>query len=450
LEDGKDVLIKGGKSPLNVHREEAQEDATAHRSAKEEAKTDAKNIDAICQAARHSLQASLLDGSLAQVITSLAHQKKAKQLDSDFQSSFLDSLHQDLKTTPVFISGLPPAQSGEAKPSNWDSLRQDLKTTFQSSFLDGRLSEVLAKIAESRALKQTRQAPTITNTDHQRISSTATPAKPSAPKTSSRPIRRSSSQRVTELAATPEVEAPLRTEAPKDDLPLSLDTHASNQRLRQSTLKDTPQYTFSLSSCSKLEGGEICGWAACDSKLAQGCEGDIDLQRFPSPMARPVKLSRPASLGSALPPVMPPSKKSQTELPPVMPPSKKPQTESVSPLHLTSAMALDLGASNAALARQSAMMLDLGGNCRSTVQRTRPTTDQPFSVPHLSSSKLRDLTLSSKRASSLLPPIIDVKMAGGAPSKVSAHKRSGSVDSFVWGVAPVKSHLERSGGQILF
>merc|ERR1719217_1272699 len=105
-------------------------------------------------------------------------------------------------------------------------------------------------------------------------------------------------------------------------------------------------------------------------------------------------------------------------------------------------MELDLANTQSESSRPSAMMLDLGSDSRVNFGRSN-TRDQSSQKQSCSSSSLSPV-VKSKQSPSFLPPIAGAKSAGVPMGKSSAHYRSGSVDSCLWGVAPVGGRREFS------
>lgn len=289
------------------------------------------------ESVKSSLQTSLHNGSLAEIVATLKADKKCKEIEA---------------------------------------MRSSIKSIFQASLCDGRLSEVISNVKNEKLAAAAAQASVKAEAVHhvpetvsfESEAAVPKPAKPTSAKTTARPSRRSSLR----VGATPEQPSP----AGSATLPPRLPTPAHGLGSRSARGPST----LSLEYLS--EAAEPCTpkGALCSS-----------------PRARLHKLSRPASPVGALPPVTPPCKQ---------------------PVPSTNAMALDLATSSA---RPSAMMLDLEAS-RSLTSLYVPKT-------------------SSKQAPSFLPAIGGCKgaggSAGGAAGKLSSHKRSSSMDSFVWGVAPV-------------
>lgn len=121
--------------------------------------------------------------------------------------------------------------------------------------------------------------------------------------------------------------------------------------------------------------------------------------------------STPSSRVGTLPPVTPPCRRKSFQAPSSMP----------------SAMSLDLGLSRSSSSPRVAMTLDVDSDLKTA--STGLTNGFSFSKTSLKTSQ------------SFLPPISAVKAPQGIKSTAhgSAKKRTASMDSFVWGVAPVTS-----------
>lgn len=271
-------------------------------------------------------------------------------------------------------------------------MRRDMGTTWQAALMDGRLLGVLSSVTEKR--KQLDQAKVSgvsaeASVIPEQEKATPRPLKPTSAKTCVRPRRRSS--------------------------------HLSTESLDVAT----PKLTVAS-------------------------------------MPKASKLSRPTSPAGALPPVTPPCRKAL---------GSRPFSRSMS-LDLCvghqnslqpSATIFNLGADlhpaltrNPTASGQTAMSLDLCFDHKMPLQpisdvalERKPTaSSQKLSKPPLSPLKAATVRTSTlEQVPSFLPSVSGSKISGGFERKSSASKRSCSMDSFVWGVAPVRSHLEWSCGQ---
>jgi hypothetical protein len=152
------------------------------------------------------------------------------------------------------------------------------------------------------------------------------------------------------------------------------------------------------------------------------------------------RLSRPASPLRPLPPVTPPLKKSM---------SSGQATKQ-------SAMSLDLYSSQRSMSSESAVAMDMKGEVRPSLERpnTRCTSKkqafelypqalEPTSKKSSTLPPIAGATTSAK--ATLLAPITSLTTSVKASGKIPGAKRSSSIDSFVWGVAPLKNTHDWNG-----
>lgn len=280
----------------------------------------------------------------------------------------------------------------------------------------------------------------------------SSPTKPTSARGGSRPQRRSSFT-ASVAAMESSADAPL----PSDSLPLPVRPQIPPKPPTPAGARRPARAMVSAPMAFSMDDGDIsdaCGTpkrAERDSSLARGYDAlGVELHRLDdSDVAEPhvasssrallPPLARPASPAAALPPVTPPLKRR---------PLSRPESRSFSTR--PSAMELDLGVAQTSSSQPSAMMLDLGGDAHATLGR-RGTPDQTYQKASRSSSTSIVVTKpSTKQSPLLLPPIAGAKSARGPMGKSSTHYRSGSVDSCMWGVAPVTGQREWSSGQLVF
>jgi hypothetical protein len=272
--------------------------------------------------------------------------------------------------------------------------KQEVKSTLQASLFDGRLSEVIAQIKKEKLAKQSGEqlAPSDVAKTCEEVTECPKPVRPVSAKTATRPARRSG----------------LRTAGGQDKEQAAPDAGRTVEAAgRQSPVTEIPLLP----------------------------------PRLPTPIAS-LKMAPPASpkVGS-LPPVIPPCNRAATP-----PSSLGRRSSSLNSRSSPSAMSLDLGescsmpsatslprsssglrsSSQKARSPPSAMSLDLGDS-RSMVDFDK---NQKASQLWFLDS-LRVTKTSPKQTSGFLPPI------SGGMDKGSAQRRGSSMDSFVWGVAPV-------------
>jgi len=286
------------------------------------------------QGVQRSLQTSLLDGRLSEVVAVLKEQRKAKEVESN---------------------------------------RQNMQLTFQSSILDGRLFEVVSHMKAEKQARAAQSAQDVLRVDAP--VSIPMPARPTFSKTTARPVRRSSR------------------------------TGATAEKQELKTLQESPA----------AEGSPSLGSVPSSKApvLPPRPPALVSASQPSSPKARQSMLSRPASPVGRLPPVTPPCRRQ----------SLVPQ----------SAMSLDLAGDGGLPSAPSAALWNFGE------ERMMSCHARSLSMLHMTKTP-------SKQAPSFLPPIPMCEAFHKASmGKPSAHKRSVSMDSYVWGVAPaMDSHVEWS------
>jgi len=374
----------------------------------------AKELQKMKQTLKMTFQSSLCDGRLAEVVATVKKERQAKELEnmrqdlcSSLQSSLLDG-----RLAGVMSSLKEQRQQAEKQQLEQDALleveamRANVQSCFRFALDSGRLTEVFAKVRADNVAKTivtaaaapVQHAPAsqpveidVVPADAPEVATSAQPAKPSADKTTAaRPSRRS-----LRTAATGELQE------------------------QQTAIQQSP-----VADCVKLPSPKVSMLPprppALGSSVTESPKSVASMSmRTLTPRASLTQrlgesLSRPASPVGRLPPVQAPLRKSAAPAAP-------------------SAMALDLGMGPSAMSLDlcsakppvpTAMSLDLGAEWKTCHSR--------------SLSNVRLEKASWKQAPSFLPPISGLK---GQVTKSSVHKRSSSMDSFVWGVAP--AHLER-------
>jgi len=371
-------------------------------------KKQAQELHEMRQSVKQTLQSSLIDGRLSKVIATLRADKDVQELE-DMRQRLQHNLQASLDDGR--LSAVIASVAEKRRAQEIEAMRQSMQLTLRTSLLNGRLSEVVSHVYDERKIAQAvaqLDAISSASVNAPPISGptpTPTPAKPTSAKTASRPTRRHASRNA--ASADKQVEISSGAESLLMSVPLP--------PLKASALPPRPR---TPSSRLKAESsGRAPAQNVCESSLAQNF--DLFNKRAPSPRAALPKLSRPAS--------------SDCMLPPVTPPSRKP-TATLAARLVQSAMSLDLGIA-CGVPLDPSMPLGLGQDLMGGhVQQTSHSR---------SSSKLRVSKMTLKQGPSFLPPIVGVKALDGWEGKSTTHKRSASVDSFMWGVAPlIRSHTE--------
>lgn len=370
------------------------------------AEKQAKELETMRQGARSTLKISLLDGSLSEALATLKAEDQAKEVEtlrqgaqSCLQSSLLDGR----------LSQVLAALKAERDNKELDAIRKSVKNSLQTALENGSLAEVVATVKADNKRKEIeamrnsiksifeaslcdgRLSDVISDLKNERLAAQANAEADSLPR------------------ATETLSFETEAAAPKPAKPTSAKTTTRPTRrlsLRIGATPEAPSPAASEALPPRLPT-PACGLGSSSARgpstlslhyLSEAAEpGTPKGALCSSPRARLHKLSRPASPVGALPPVTPPCKQ----------------------------------------AAPSAMMLDLEAPISlSTAAWTISDPDSKTSHTR-SLSSLRVTKLPSKQAPSFLPAIGGLKGAEGGTEKLSARKRSPSMDSFVWGVAPL-------------
>lgn len=268
-------------------------------------------------------------------------------------------------------------------------MREDVRLALRASLLEGRLSQVFSQLSSERTTSTTHCAHKTSDAPY---SKPIEVPQVEAPVPTLRPTKPS----FTRTSARP-VRHSLRSDATAE--------HQEQKALQQSPAADgsaspIPPLSPKVSMLPPRPPTKPTSRKIADEKSDSSLL--VNAHKLSSPRARLPTLSRPASPVGRLPPVTPPRRRPAPTAP--------------------SAMSLDLGGTVA-----SATSLDPGSGYRTK----------------RSSSNLNSAQPPSKHSLSFLPPICGNK----APvAKVLGTRRSASMDSFLWGIAPVvDSHIEWGG-----
>jgi hypothetical protein len=333
-------------------------------------KREAANLESMRGNLKEMFKASVLDGRLNKALAYLKHEKVAKEAEAAKQEV---RAKLEASLTDGSLAEVMRQVKREREAKAQEQMRQDMMSTMKAGVMDGRLSQILAQVTEKRKSTMAPNCPG-------QVTVAPQPSKPTSPKTTARPQRRSDPSKKVETAAI----------------------------------------TASSTASASMPNIELRESVPASLLASAG-------------LPRSMGFERPQSPAGPLPPVTPPSKKSLG--------FRSPRP---------SAMELDLGIDLSSGCRKSSGSTPRSRSLSSTTACLERSTNHK--VSQTASAMVLDLGPSSRPLSrgasipklgtgektlklSKLPPL----PFKSSPMKHPSHV---SMDSLVWGVAPVSNRLE--------
>jgi hypothetical protein len=444
-----------------------------------------KSLEAVRQRMKCIFHDAAVDGRLSQALALAKQERKANELESlrqQLKQTFLTSVSDG------HLKHVLDAVKENASTHELEMLRHKMKHIFQSALINGRLSQTLAAMREektARSLERIREQMKYVlinasesgklvavlasmkkaEVSHPAEESSKTPCKPSAARNAARPIRRSNKlsnpfsddiQSLQDQASSLQtLVAPVilpalpprppisarSTAATSQEFRMNADEAFDSRELRGSSLVRSydalgkphggacPRNGSLRKASANIEAFALdAGEESCSSEV-RAVRTDRDSSIVRSYDALSTRTEQPREIVSWRTSLarLPRPASPMRPLPPVTPPLKKP---------IRSAEA----------AKQSAMSLDLHD------AHTDPCSNAAVAIRRRSYQMSKNGSWSSypiareeslRNPYSFLPPLASatsVKAAG----KLQGRKHSSSMDSLLWGVAPLKSTLDLS------